>query len=73
MDFIDVDVFYSPAYWILVAMAILGLLIGFNSNIIFSGSESAPFFNDTSYLLIKVVLIILIFPIAYIIIKIVNR
>jgi len=66
-DFIDMDILYLPAYWIIVALAVLGLAIGFGAGG-FIGSEEfqVP-------VLIKGFILICIFPIAYIIVKIISR
>lgn len=65
-DFIDTDIFMEPAYWILVGMAVVGLAIGFGGGGLIGSSEfQIPF-------LIKAIILILIFPIAYVIVKIVG-
>lgn len=67
IDFIDTDVFFEPAYWILTGMAVVGLAIGFGSGGLIGSSEfQVP-------LLVKAFLLIAVFPIAYLIIKVVNR
>ena len=66
IDF-DVDTFYEPAYWIIVGLAIVGLAIGFGV----AGSYSTE--KTGIPLLIKIFLLVAVFPIAYIIVKVVGR
>lgn len=66
-DFIDTDVLYMPAYWIIVGMTILGLAIGFGAGGLLGAAEfQVP-------VMVKGFLLICIFPIAYVIIKFINR
>ena len=62
-DFIDFEVFYEPAYWILVGGSILALMLGFGGAGMFS-TEGAyiPFYT-------KIILFIAIFPVAYVLVK----
>jgi hypothetical protein len=71
VDFIDTDVFYEPSYWILSAMAIFGLAIGFGLTGSVSGATGSEGINIPFY--VKPILLIAVFPIAYIIVKIISR
>ena len=67
VDFIDIEVFYQPAYWMLVALAVVGLAIGFGG----AGMMS----TEQAYIpwIVKVILFVSIFPVAYLIFKVVSR
>ena len=66
-DFVDFEVLYEPAYWIIVALAVVGLAVGFGGAGMFSSEQyNIPFYT-------KAILLVSVFPIAYIIVKIVSR
>lgn len=67
IDFIDTDIFSEMSYWIIVGLAIVGLAIGFGGAGMFSTEQT-----DITFM-IKLVLLIAVFPIAYVIVKIVSR
>lgn len=66
-DFIDTDVFYEPAYWIIVVMSVVGIAIGFGG----AGMLS----TETSYIpfYVKPIIFIAIFPIAYLVVKVISK
>lgn len=66
-DFIDLEILYEPAYWILVGMAIVGLALGFGAGGYVGSSEfQVP-------VLVKELLLIAVFPIAYVIVMIIRK
>jgi len=69
-DFIDTDIIYAPAYWILVALAFVGLAIGFGGGNLLGGATGSEYQIP---FLIKAVLLIAVFPIAYVIVKIISK
>ena len=64
---IDIDIFYEPAYWVVVALAFLGFAIGFSGADLF-GTEGAYISIYT-----KAILLISIIPVAYVVVKIIRR
>lgn len=66
-DIIDTEIFMEPAYWIIVALAVVGLAIGFGG----AGMMS----TEQAYIpwITKVILFISIFPIAYVVIKFISK
>jgi len=65
-DFIDTEILYLPAYWIIVGIAVIGLAIGFGAGgLIGSADFQIP-------ILIKGLLLLCIFPIAYLLVKIMQ-
>ena len=66
-DFIDMEIFYLPAYWIIVALAVVGIAIGFGGAGMLSTEQAyIPFY-------VKPIIFIAIFPIAYLVVKFVSR
>ena len=68
-DFIETDIFYEPAYWILTGGCILALLIGFRLELFtgsFTGSENSMGFLANT--LVKVFIILCIPIISYVIV-----
>ena len=66
-EFIDIEIFYEPAYWIIVGICIVGLAFGFSGAGMFSTDQAyIPFYT-------KPLILIAVFPIAYIIVRMMSR
>ena len=70
-NLIDTDVFYEPAYWIIVGIQVIGLMIAWGGGEglvgnLFGEGYSIPFY-------IKIIVFFSIFPIGYVIFKIFSR
>jgi hypothetical protein len=70
-ELIDTEVFYEPAYWIIVGIQIIGLMIAWGGGEglvggIFGEGYQIPFY-------IKLLVFILIMPIGYIIFKLFSK
>ena len=73
-DFIDTDIFYESAYWILTGGCILALLIGFKLELFagsLTGKESAM--GMLGNVLVKLLIILCIPVISYIMVKKMSR
>lgn len=66
-QYIDTEILTEPAYWIIVGLAVVGLMFGF--------AGSGFFATDTAYInwYVKLILFLAIFPIAYVIVKTIQK